>query len=330
MNNTLELGVKLCAETWKMMLRTLSVLLIIIVFPLHGKSQVFHRTVEKKDRTFVKKNSDLITADPKGKPVEPYFRLAQSLWELQRIEEAKILFFKIVESELVEYNEFYYFSSDLAYDTSSNLNEYETFSYNYKNSACLYLTEICIEQQKFEEAQSHLDAAINKYPTDYFCGTAYIYYFARLRHLKGLCFEGLGQTDKAIELLVPYCFRENNETLLRILKATFQHQELKEQMDTAIATIQITVDTIVSKSYINTEKGENIAITYTSGSGTIILYNQTVVLPRPKLGNGESVTSQHFIDAFLSSSFYQELINDKSPKGKFIKEEDKNRKKLRK
>ena len=290
------------------MIRSFIVILLLIAnWSANNFGQDFYRWSDDEDSTLVETYTDLITADPNEETVETYYRLAYALWNLQRNKEAQIMLQKIVESGLPQYKDTYYHGSDIPGDTTTNIYGYGSFTSSYKNSACLLLTKIFIEEKNYSEALEYLVAADKQYTITYNCGTGHHRYQGELRHLYGLCYEGLEQTDKAIDLLLPHCFDWNNKIILRILQAQYSADDIKKNMDWAINSITCAVDTFSSESYLidnyGTEQEITTELTYVSGTGTIELFGSVITLPQPDLKDGETITRQHYVDQFLASSF---------------------------
>lgn len=94
----------------------------------------------KEDTLFCMEHSALTQAQPTPNNYSNYYTLACALWELNRIEEAEKMFLTIVASTEDFYVDTYSGSSDIPDDTSTNLYGYGSYTYNYKNYACRYLT----------------------------------------------------------------------------------------------------------------------------------------------------------------------------------------------
>ena len=73
-------------------------------------------------------------------------------------------------------------------------------------------------------------------------------------------------------------------------------------------------DTFQSSALITHNYGEENETTtevkYTSGTATMNLFGRQVRLPRPRLENGEGVTTEIFIGEFKASWFYRALIDN--------------------
>lgn len=289
--------------------------IIIILIPVLCWCKDFYRDPTKLNSKVVQMNASLITRDPTNTNYETYYQLAQSLWELKRNEEAKNMFQKIIQSTLPQYNTTYIKESDLKDDTSK-VYAYGSYTVNYKNSSSLYLTKILIEQEKYAEALTHLEAADTLYSVIFTCGTGESGYNREIRNLYGLCYEGLGQIQKSLDSLLPYCFEFDNMTIIRILKKNYSQEEIKRQMEIARNSINCVVDTVDSESYITvnegTKKEKTRKVIYKSGKGSIVLFGRQIDLPEPMLKNKEIVTRKHFVDDFLSSRFYRELTEIES------------------
>ena len=276
----------------------------------------FYRSPDSKDSLLAQEYDNLRPSERNVDNFSDYYSTAQALWQVKRNNEAKEMFIAILESDQELYTNTYYHSSDIPGDTTKNIYGYGSFTSNYKNSVCLYLAKIYIEEHNFAEALNYVTAAENEYVVYYNCGTGHNSYQGRLRTLYGLSYEGMGETEKAIELLLPYCFDWDNKIIIRIFKSQHSKVEIKKSMEVAVASITCVPDTFESTTISTTNYGKNneekIEWNYISGRGTIQLFGRTIKLNAPRLKNGETITKQHFIDDFLDSHFYQSLTGDYS------------------
>ena len=105
-----------------------------------------------EDTSFIKKYAKLIASEPSKTNYHNYYLLACSLWDLNKLEEAKKMFLKIINSKASFYVNSINYSSDIPGDTTSNNYGYGSFTTNYQNYAARYLAKIYIEQKQFESA----------------------------------------------------------------------------------------------------------------------------------------------------------------------------------
>jgi len=279
---------------------------------LENKPRLFIHDSAEKDQKLFDSVGYLINAEPSLQNHEIYLNLAESLWELNKLEEAKKMFVNIINSQKPFYQNDYHYSSDIPGDTTKNIYGYGSFTYNYKNSACVYLTRIYIEQNKFDTAINYLNEAVNKYKVSYSCGTGYHMQQERYRYLYGLCYEGLGMEKELFDLLIPYCFDWQNETIIRAIKKKYSKIEIKKYLDDAINSIDCKLDDKQSSTFITTNSGEKdektIEIKYYGGTGTMYLFGRKIDLQNPVPENGQRLSRQYFVKMVKESSFYLNLI----------------------
>lgn len=272
---------------------------------------IFHNP-SKEDSIFSLQYSNLINAEPTKKNHSNYHSLACSLWQLGRLEEAEIMFLKIIDSKESYYTRKYYNSSDVPFDTTSNTYVYGSSTSSYKNYACRYLSKIYIEENKFKYALKYTEHADKKYIVEHNCGTGNQSYRREIDGLYGLAYEGLEMYENIINMFLPQYSNHSNGILIRALKKVYTQTELNKHLNLAEKSIVCVVDTFQSSSFIATTSGDNHKSTsdvkYTSGKATMTLFNKLISLPIPKLEDGEKVTREHFIKEFKESDFYTNLI----------------------
>jgi tetratricopeptide (TPR) repeat protein len=273
---------------------------------------IFHYP-SKEDSIFCKNYSKLITAEPTKKNHIDYHSLACSLWQLGRLTEAENMFLKILASNEPYYVGTYYNSSDIPGDTTTNTYGYGSYTSNYKNYACRYLTKIYIEEKKFDQALKYIEYADKKYIVEQNCGRGYMRYQGEIDGLYSLTYEGLGMHDSIINMFLPQYSNHSNSTLTRALKKVYSQTEINEYLKVAENSIVCVVDTFQSSTFITQNYGEKDEITteikYTSGTATMNLFGRQVTLPRPNLENGEIATRELFVKRFKESGFYKVLID---------------------
>ncbi|GAB2833120.1 hypothetical protein [Ferruginibacter profundus] len=271
----------------------------------------FNHSATDKDKQLYDTASYLINTEPGVKNYETFYLLACSMWNLDKTEEAKKIFLKIVNSTQSFYQDTYYHSSDIPGDTSKNIYGYGSFTSHYKNEASLYLTKIYIEEKLFDSAYSYLNDAVKKYKVTYTCGTGYNWQQDNYRFLYGLCYEGLKKDKELFDLLLPYCFDWQNQILIRAIKRNYSDAEVKKHLNKAIKSIVCKVDKKRSSSFeiINYgKKNEKTKeIKFYSGTGKMNLFGKNIDLPSPELKNGERLSRQYYIALFKESDFYESL-----------------------
>lgn len=266
----------------------------------------------KEDSIFCKKYSKLINADPTKKNHSTYYSLARSLWQLGKLKEAELMFLKIMDSKEPYYVRTYHHSSDILGDTTINTYGYGSYTSNYKNDACRYLTKIYIEEERFDQALKYIEYADKKYIAEQSCGTGYSWYREEIDGLYSLAYEGLGMYDSIINMFLPQYSNYSDGTLTRALKKVYSPTEIDAYLKVAENSIVCVVDTFQSSSFITRNYGEKdettTEIKYTSGTATMNLFGRQVTLPTPHLEHGEKISSEHFVKEFKESRFYRALI----------------------
>jgi tetratricopeptide (TPR) repeat protein len=274
-------------------------------------SPPFKHSPEAKDKKFYDSTYFLLNLEPTEKNFETYYLLACTMWELEKLEEAKKIFLAIVNKNKTFYQNTYYHSSDIRSDTTKKNYDYGSFSLIQMNNACLYLTKIYIEQKKFDSAYFYLNYAVKKYEITYSCGTGYYSQQYHYRFLYGLCYEGQKKETELLDLLLPYCFDWQDQTLLRAIKRNYSKEEIIKNLENAIKTIVCKVDNKTSSAIVTTNVGEENQkteeIEYYSGTGKMLLFGKIIDLPSPDLNNGERLTKEYYIKLFKGSFFYRNL-----------------------
>jgi len=271
---------------------------------------VYHLS-DKEDTACFETNKALINQSPTEKNYEAYHQLACSLWDLERTKEAEKMFLNIVRSQAKYYTDTYYHSSDVPGDTTTNTYGYGSFTSNYKNSACVYLCMIYIEQKKFDRALAYLNDAVDKYKATYTCGTGYEWQQGRYRCLYSHCYAGLKRYKELLNLLIPYCIEGFDENLVKAIRNLYSEKAIQAALTRAENNVKCELDTFPSFSYQTSDRGieneKTDTIIYYSGTATINIFGKDVELPSPLLENNERVTKDYFEKAFKESSFYRTL-----------------------
>lgn len=279
-----------------------------------ASSYAIYHNPSKEDSAVCKKYAKLINAEPTKKNHTNYYNLACSLWQLGRLKEAETMFLKIIDSKESYFVGTYYNSSDIPGDTTTNSYGYGSYTFNFKNNACQYLTKIYIEENKFDQALKYITDVENKYIEVHNCGTGYRWYRSEIDGLLSLTYEGLGMYDSIINMFLPEYYNLSSGVLIRALRKVYSQSEINEYLKVAENSIVCVVDTFQSSSFLTEnygEKNETITeIKYTSGIATMNLFGRQVTLPSPNLKEGEIVSRDFFIKEFKESEFYFTLIRN--------------------
>jgi len=111
---------------------------------------------------------------------------------------------------------------------------------NFKNEASSRLTEIYIKEKDFNKALEY--AELNKkYPLQHFCGNAHAADEINHAHKYGEIYNGLGETQKSLDYLLPKIFNNglaSNSELIKltydILSNNYDLKYLKNEFDNSI------------------------------------------------------------------------------------------------
>jgi hypothetical protein len=271
---------------------------------------IFHNP-DEEDTLFYNTYSDLAGQQPTRENHKDYFELACVLWEFNKLGAAEKMFLNILESKADYYTSIFYHDSDIPGDTTVSTYGYGSYTSHYKNSACIFLTKIYIEQKKFNKALAYLNDAINKYQTTYTCGTGYKMQQDQYRFYYAACYKGLGRHQELLDLLLPHCLDWNDQILIGAIRKMYSGKQIQQHLAEAENSITCQTDTFESFSYTyypSDSSRENADTSrYFTGTGSIKLFNRIIELPRPSLENGERLSTAYFLKLFRESSFYTSL-----------------------
>ncbi len=274
----------------------------------------FRHSPTHDDSLICKKYKILIASEPSEKNFEDYFSLACSLWELGRLTESEKMFQRIVDSNNPFYTESYYHSSDIPGDTTTNLYGYGSYTSNYKNYSCRYLTKIYLEKKQYDQALRFIKLADKKYVVVQNCGTGYHGYREHIDGLYSLCFYGLRMYDTIIAKYIGDYSEYYSGILVKAIKKKYSPKQINNYLIAAERSIVCVVDTFQSSSYSISDYGtkdeKSVESKYTSGAATIKLFGRKVIMQTPHLEDGEVVTRERFLKEFKESGFYQALTED--------------------
>jgi hypothetical protein len=265
----------------------------------------------REDTVVCEKLGKLVSAQPSKKNYSNYYSLACSLWELGRLNEAEKMFLTIVTSTKPFYEVTYHHSSDTPGDRSINKYKYGSYTSNYKNYACRYLTKIYLEEKKFDKALAFIQSADKKYIVRHNCGTGHFWYRGELDRLYALAYEGLNMHDSVINMFLPNYGSHSGGVLVRSLKIVYTQSEVNENLIAAENSVVFVLDTFQTSTYTILNYGETnetrVENKYTSGTATVTLFGKEVYLEKPHLENGEVATKELFVRQFRESGFYKTL-----------------------
>ncbi|GIV28384.1 MAG: hypothetical protein KatS3mg027_2198 [Bacteroidia bacterium] len=116
---------------------------------------------------------------------------------------------------------------------------------NYKNIAAKNLSEIYILEENYNEALKYLELT-KKYPYKTFCGNDYWSDKLYVKKLYAKCYLGLGDTTKALDLLMPHLiddrFSDNSELVeivYQILIKRYWKDDLKKKFIDAFKKLRV-------------------------------------------------------------------------------------------
>lgn len=156
-----------------------------------------------------------------------YYNMAISYLELKDSANAKRIFTDIVQSDFDDMD---------AGGTGSGLMA-EPYAL-YKNRSCNMLVVIALQEQDFKTALKYTEMADKQYPYVHFCGNEYAAHDIYMARMYGRCYAGLGQKDKAIEVLLPQSMTNgmaSNEKLVNQLCALIKEKYTQDEIQRAVA-----------------------------------------------------------------------------------------------
>jgi hypothetical protein len=261
-----------------------------ILFNHQPELNFINHLADEKDYTLYTSYKDLLNQSPTEKNHEKYYELAVALWNINKVLPAEKMFLNILNSKISSYN-----------------------TPKYKNSACIYLAKICVEQKKFQKGLSYVDMAVKKYKITYPYGTARIDQQDEYSFLYAACYEGLGIYKRVLDLLLPGCLNWDSPILIRSIKKIYTEKEINKYLIDAERSLSCSIDSFQSTSnvvYDNVQKDEKKdTMRYYAGTGTMILFGRKIILPYPSLEETEDLTKTYYLRCFGKSSFYKSLVS---------------------
>lgn len=270
----------------------------------------FEHTPTKDDSLVYNKHKNLISSEPSEKNFRKYYSLACSLWDLGRLTESEMMFHKIIRSSKPFYTENYYHSSDIPGETT-NTYGYGSYTSNFKNYSCRYLTRIYLETKHYDQALKFLELADRKYVVKQNCGTGHRWYRQEIDGLYSLCYDGLGMYDTIIAKFIPDYSDYYSGILVKAIKMKYSSTEINDYLIAAEKSIVCVVDTFQSSAFTTygykTKDEKTVESKFTSGTATIDLFGIMVKMPTPLLEDGDVITEERFLKEFRESGFYKAL-----------------------
>jgi tetratricopeptide (TPR) repeat protein len=205
--------------------------------------------------------------EPKLKPDQDAFQVAVDLFEDQQYKAAlrafrqfQVQFPKSKLKASAHYNVAMIFYFDKEYDSAKKVFlEILDQPYNeqdpndimepyklYKHNTCRMLAEISIEEREYQAAERYITLFDKDYPYQHFCGNEWAAYDMYKAVMLAKVHTGLNRPEKAIQELVPHIFdnglasnEEVLETLYTILKTTYAADQVREELNKALASVTI-------------------------------------------------------------------------------------------
>ena len=217
-----------------------------------------------------------------------------------------------MNSDSFFYSNTSYISSDIPGDTTVSKYGYGSYTFNYKNKSCLFLSRIYLIEEDYDSAQKQLNLAKNTYKATYSCGSGYNYYNGKIDGLQTLCFFGKKEYDKLIKLNLPN-YMNNSKVLIQALRSTYSHEQIVDSLNSAEASLKFAINnsytTVSTYENYGEENEKEIEYQYLDGKATVLLFGEVVELkPWLNLKADEVATQKMYLNSFRNSSFYQDLL----------------------
>tara|TARA_R110001592_G_C13082410_1_gene742743 strand:+ start:555 stop:1412 length:858 start_codon:yes stop_codon:yes gene_type:complete len=176
----------------------------------------------------------------------------------------------------------------------------------YKHRAARNLAELHLEESSYKIALKYTKMADKKYQYEHFCGNEFAANDIIFAVLYSRCYNGIGDNNKAINLLWDYIFNyglANNqiaiEQMALLLKEVYSESEIKKELKNAVSTI-------------------NIESKFNETKATIEIFNQKIILPNDitlwihkyeKFLELEYRSLEYYKEIYIGSLFYTTLMN---------------------
>jgi tetratricopeptide (TPR) repeat protein len=273
---------------------------------LDESESVLYKNPEKEDSLNETLYKELFFHGATKTNYKKFIAVANSLWQLNEIEKAELMYKAVINSNQPFYTNTKYNWSGTAYG-------YGSFTSNYKNEAAIALARINIQKKNYRQALQYVTAAITRYKVYYTCGTGTMMYNNEIKALKSHCYQKLKMVDKGIELLLPYAFEGGHCCLTNLLKQKYSSKKLVAILKAAERTMTFIQNKDSSVTQV-TRTGPNDSVvieetrTYLSATATITLLGKKINIPSPELMDKEVATKEQFVAVFKNSKFYKDLM----------------------
>lgn len=126
----------------------------------------------------------------------------------------------------------------------------------YKNNSCKNLAEIALMEKKYTSALDYTRLFDEVYPYQHFCGNEYAANDIYVAYTYARCYDGLGKTKKAIEVLLPqvmYNGLAGNQYLVELagslIRKQYSPQEICTELEQAVMNISKKVNKVDGREY---------------------------------------------------------------------------------
>lgn len=117
----------------------------------------------------------------------------------------------------------------------------------YKHRTARLLAEIALQEKDYDAAEEYIEIFDKKYPYQHFCGNEWSAYHNYVAVMRARVYEGTNQTQKALEILLPYIFDDglsSNENvldqLIGLLSKNYSKESIREELTLSLASLEVT------------------------------------------------------------------------------------------
>jgi hypothetical protein len=112
----------------------------------------------------------------------------------------------------------------------------------FKHNSCKILAKLAIDDKDYKLALDYIKMADQEYPFEHFCENAHASNEIYLKRMYAKCYNGLGDRNKAIKTLLPYCLANGYAStselaaeLAVLLKEKYSKENIKKEVKMARA-----------------------------------------------------------------------------------------------
>jgi tetratricopeptide (TPR) repeat protein len=181
-------------------------------------------------------------------------------------------------------------------------NRYFIFSINNaKNSACIYLAELFLAEEKYKQALKYLNLT-KKYMYFHFCGNESTSHKFHVFELYATCYIALNKNQEALTILLPNLIENEMASNYRLVKLAYSilskyytKEDLKSKFENAFNNYQLE----------RKEIGENVIKKY-----YIIFLDTKIYINSHKLDHARSDKKEEAIKQIYLKSTFLKLLNE--------------------